>query len=513
MPLQIRDLSDADPSPTLSANGLARRYGSALALRGVDVTLLPGECVALFGPNGAGKTTLIRVLATLLRPNAGSLTVAGRDALRSPGRARRFIGAMGHQTYLYGDLTAVENLRFYGRIYGVAQLDSRIQTVLQEVDILHRANAPVRTLSRGMQQRVSLARAILHQPLVLLLDEPDTGLDDDAQRRLATLIRGWTEHGRSVLFSSHHADWAGSIADRAIVLGQGRIVSETSSPVVETTSSVSAYRAVAAEARSSGRAEAHPPSPPVAGTGNGGGPAPAIPAPAPFVVEVRKTVKSSFLRQLYAVLAKDLLVERRTKDALSAMLVFSLLVLVTFNFALDLRSEIMGAVGPGVLWTAVLLGSTLGLGRTFAVERDQGTLDGLLMAPLERSAIYLAKLLGNVALMAIVLIVSVPVFAGLFDVALNPGPLIIILILGTVGVGAVGTTFAAIAAHTRAREVMLPVLLFPMIVPVLIAVVQATGIALGNPTARDMPWLSLLLAFDAIYVSLGAVTFEHVLEE
>ncbi len=221
----------------------------------------------------------------------------------------------------------------------------------------------------------------------------------------------------------------------------------------------------------------------------------------------------TFGRQVYAVLAKDALIERRTKDAVSAMLVFSLLVLVTFNFALDLRTEIMSAVGPGVLWTAVLLGSTLGLGRTFAIEREQGTLDGLLMAPLDRSALYVAKLLGNVGLMAIVLLVSVPLFAVLFDVALNPGPLLIILALGTLGFAAVGTLFSAIASHTRAREVMLPVLLFPVIVPILIGVVQATGLALGSTTARDMPWLSLLLGFDAIYVSLGALTFGHALED
>jgi len=135
------------------------------------------------------------------------------------------------------------------------------------------------------------------------------------------------------------------------------------------------------------------------------------------------------------------------------------------------------------------------------------------MAPLDRSALYLAKLLGNVALMAVVLLVSVPAFAGLFNVSLNPGPLVIVLILGTVGLASVGTLFSAIASHTRAREVMLPVLLFPVIVPVLIGVVQATGLALGSPTARDMPWLSLLLGFDAIYVSLGAVIFEHAVEE
>ncbi|HZT06804.1 MAG TPA: heme exporter protein CcmB [Chloroflexota bacterium] len=221
----------------------------------------------------------------------------------------------------------------------------------------------------------------------------------------------------------------------------------------------------------------------------------------------------AYARQLYALMAKDVIVERRTKDAITAMLVFSLLVLVTFNFALDLRAEIMPAVGPGVLWTAVVLGSTLGLGRTFAVERDQGTLDGLLMAPVDRSALYFAKLLANMLLMAAVLLVSVPVYAALFNVAVRPLPLLAIVVLGIVGFAAVGTLFSAMAAHTRAREVMLPILLFPVTVPILIGVVQATGLALGNPAARDMPWLSLLLGFDAMYVSLGAVTFEHALEE
>jgi len=218
-------------------------------------------------------------------------------------------------------------------------------------------------------------------------------------------------------------------------------------------------------------------------------------------------------RQLYAVLAKDMLLEWRTKDALSAMLVFSLLVLVTFNFALDLRPEVMAAVGPGVLWVAIVFGSTLGLGRTFAIERDQGTLDGLLIAPVDRSVLFFAKLLGILAFMAVLELISLPAFAALFDVSIDPVPVITTLLLGAIGLAAVGTVFSAIAAHTRAREVMLPVLLFPIIVPILIGVVQETGLALGNAVARDMPWLSLLVAFDAMYVAAGAVVFDSILEE
>jgi heme exporter protein B len=213
------------------------------------------------------------------------------------------------------------------------------------------------------------------------------------------------------------------------------------------------------------------------------------------------------------VVAKDVLLEARTKDAVSAMLVFALLVLTTFNFTLDLRPEVMAAVGPGVLWVAVVFAGTLGLGRTFAAERDHGTLDGLLAAPLDRSVLFVAKFLGNLALMGVVEVVSLGVFVALFNVPLHTGAVLSALLLGTIGLAAVGTLFSAIAAHTRAREVMLPVLLFPVIVPVLIGVVQATGVALGTVGVADMPWHSLLLAFDAIYLVVGAVIFEYILEE
>jgi heme exporter protein B len=220
-----------------------------------------------------------------------------------------------------------------------------------------------------------------------------------------------------------------------------------------------------------------------------------------------------FARQVYAILAKDLLLEARTKDALAAMAVFSLLALVTFSFALDLTHELVSAVGPGVVWVTVVFASMLGLGRTFARERDQGTLDGMLIAPVEPSAVFLAKLLLNVLLMTVVLLVSVPCYAALFDVQVEVGQLVSSLALGVIGLAVVGTLFSAVASHTRAREVMLPVLMLPVIVPLLIGVVQATGPALGGSRASVQPWLALLLAFDAIYFAIGLLVFEHALED
>lgn len=217
---------DRSAAPILRATRIVRRYGSALALRGVDCTLWPGERVVLLGPNGSGKTTLIRVLATAIRPHGGSLAIHGIDALRFPARVRGTIGVLGHQTYLYDDLTLSENLRFYGRLYAVPHLEARIRTALDEVGLGARASDLVRTLSRGMQQRVALARAVLHEPSILLLDEPESGLDEQAQRGLAALVSSWAGEGRSVLFASHRLEWAQQLADRAIVLRDGTVVCE-----------------------------------------------------------------------------------------------------------------------------------------------------------------------------------------------------------------------------------------------------------------------------------------------
>lgn len=220
MPVEVRvDVA----APAIRAVGISRRYAGVLALRGIDLTLQFGERLALTGPNAAGKTTLIRVLATALRPTAGSLSIGGIDALRHPAQARRLIGVVGHQPYLYGELTARENLRFYARIYGVAAAELRISQVLDEVGLEGRADEPVRNLSRGLQQRASLARAILHEPRLLLLDEPETGLDEAAQITLGQLVADWARRGRSIVLASHRLEWAQGLTDRALVLDHGAI--------------------------------------------------------------------------------------------------------------------------------------------------------------------------------------------------------------------------------------------------------------------------------------------------
>jgi heme exporter protein B len=219
-----------------------------------------------------------------------------------------------------------------------------------------------------------------------------------------------------------------------------------------------------------------------------------------------------FLEQVIAILWKDVRSEWRSKQMWTGMGLFAILVLVIFNFAFDLRVDNKAAVAPGALWVAFVFASMLGLGRTIAVEREKGTMDRLLLCPVDRKAVYLAKLLGNMLFIGVVEIVALPIFAVLFDVPLFFGPLLPIVLLGTLGIAAVGTLFAAMAAATQARELLLPILVFPLIVPIVIAAVRATGTLLV-PAANEPPWLGLMAAFDVIFLSVSMLTFEYIVDE
>jgi heme exporter protein A len=205
------------------AEGLRRTFGGATVLAGVDLVVEGGECVALLGANGAGKTTLLRVLATLLRPSAGRLRLFGEDAaLRTPAVLRR-IGYVGHESACYGDLTAPENLAFYAELYDVADAHSRVGELIEWAGLGGAARRPVRTFSRGMMQRLALARALLHRPELLLLDEPFSGLDPQATATLEALLGDLRTAGHAIVLSTHDVPRAAALASRVVMLHRGRI--------------------------------------------------------------------------------------------------------------------------------------------------------------------------------------------------------------------------------------------------------------------------------------------------
>jgi len=210
----------------IKIKGLMKQYGLNPVLRGINVQVAAGEFVTLVGPNGAGKSTLMRIVATLLRPDAGEVEIGGWPLSSHAHKVRRHIGLVSHQSLLYQDLTAAENLTFFARLYGLDNEAERVQQALKMVGLRARQRDPVSSFSRGMTQRLTIARATLHEPEVLLLDEPYTGLDQDAVALLDRLLLAEKERGRTVLMITHDLIHSLNVSDRLLFLHNGRIVHE-----------------------------------------------------------------------------------------------------------------------------------------------------------------------------------------------------------------------------------------------------------------------------------------------
>jgi heme exporter protein A len=208
----------------IETRGLEKTYGETRALRGIDVQAGRGECLVIFGPNGAGKTTLLKILSTLLKASAGSVRINGADVRDKPARIKRDIGLVGHQTFLYDNLTVYENLKFYGKMYGVADLEPRIREVTAWAKLESRLHDRAGTLSRGLQQRASVARAVLHGPSILFLDEPEVGLDPHAGAIIKDVLTDISAGSRTVVMATHNLERGLELADRIIILDRGRVV-------------------------------------------------------------------------------------------------------------------------------------------------------------------------------------------------------------------------------------------------------------------------------------------------
>jgi heme exporter protein A len=207
----------------IRVQGLVKSFGHTYALRGVDLQVAQGQFLTILGPNGAGKTTLLRILATLLKATSGLVAMNGVELSSGDATIRRQIGFVSHQPLLYDNLTVEENLRFYGRIYDVGSLDRRVDELLDIVGLDGRRHSLARTLSRGMRQRLSVARSVIHDPAIMLMDEPYTGLDQQAARMLPDLLRSLSTHARTVVMTTHNLQQGLELCDRVVILARGRV--------------------------------------------------------------------------------------------------------------------------------------------------------------------------------------------------------------------------------------------------------------------------------------------------
>jgi len=208
----------------VEARGLTKSFGDHQALRGIDLKVNRGEHLVIFGPNGAGKTTLIKILSTLIKPSSGSVWVDGIDLYDKPEQIRGKIGLVSHNTFLYDDLTVYENLRFYGKMYDVLDLELRISEVISWVQIESRLHDRVGTLSHGLQQRVSIARAILHNPSTLFLDEPEVGLDPYTLTVMREVLGNANAENRTIVVATHNLERGLELADSVVILNSGKVV-------------------------------------------------------------------------------------------------------------------------------------------------------------------------------------------------------------------------------------------------------------------------------------------------
>ena len=223
-------IATASTPPAIESRDLTRKYGRVTAIQSLNVAIEAGEKVVLVGPNGSGKTTLIKLLATLIKPTSGTLFIHGHDSARHDATIRAAMGVVLHEPLLYNRLTAAENLRFYARMFRVPEPEARIEVLAEQLGVTELLRSRVDSLSHGQRKRVSMLRAVLHDPSILLLDEPDSGLDSGALQRLFDFCKS---HDKTIVMSTHNLDNGLQIADRALILKRGRVVSDSGVETLE----------------------------------------------------------------------------------------------------------------------------------------------------------------------------------------------------------------------------------------------------------------------------------------
>ena len=460
------------PASRLVVDGVSKDYGYRHVLRDIGFTVDEGEFVALVGANGAGKTTLLRLIAGLARPTDGSVRIADVDLRRAGPGLRRRIGYVSHESLLYTELTGLENLRFQARLLGITDADAVIDRLRDALDLGAILERPVGVLSRGNRQRLAIARALLHTPRVLLLDEPFTGLDEQTSARLLDTLQGLVASGRTVILTTH---------DRAIVdAGPRRLIRLADGVVVEDRVLEGAVIA------------------------------PSVGA----LTDPTFRTPPTLARAAMVIAGKDLRLELRSRDAIGSAGLFALCVLVTASFTSP-ANEASNGMATGVLWISLLFATLLAVGRSMSREQAERGIEAMLLSPIPRAAIYLGK-----ALASLVVVALLAAAVGILFLALMAGSAQVdwagfagTLALGSLGLVIVGSLFSGIALGSRLGESLLPMLVMPIVIPLMVGSVELTRTALGGGAGGVGEWLAILAAFDVMMLVAALATFVHVVEE
>jgi heme exporter protein A len=471
----------------LRIQGLSKRYQFRRVFADFDLELARGEWVLICGPNGAGKSTLLRLIAGLEKAQAGSIT---STAVR--------VGYLSHASGLYEDLSPRENLEFFAKVFRLENGPQRAAQLLEQFGLTERSDDPVRSLSRGMIRRLSIALAVLQQPELLLLDEPFAGLDYDAQLALLRSLKEIQKQGCTIVLTTHEFSLEEALDFRLLYLHKGKLIHD------RRCHALAEARDIYQNTIRAGQKLPEKTTPLVGRTPQA---QPNIP-PARPAYHLR-----DYLAQVWAVAQKDLLTEMRTRELLNFMLLFGLSAILVFSFAFNLMSNAVRDFIPGMLWTALAFTGFLGLSK--AVNRDfaNQSMDILRIAPIEPSAIYLGKLLGIFIVQVLVAFVLLLAALVLFNTALLQPTMAIALSSGILGLAASGTLLATLVERTRSREMLLPVLLMLVLIPLLIACVQVTqDAAAGLALVESLAWYRLIFIYNIIMLSVGMLTYGFAIE-
>ena len=493
---------------------VSKTYGHHKVLRHVELTIPAGSFVALMGANGAGKTTLLRMASGLTAPSSGSVSLAGVDLRRAGPGLRRMLGFVSHDGLLYGDLTGRQNLLFHGRMFGVADPEARIEELADALDLRKVLDRPAAVLSRGNRQRLTLARALMHGPEVLLLDEPFTGLDEASSTRLVAMLRGLNAAGTTVVMTVHEAARATDGPRRLVVIGEGGVLVDE--PIHSTETAFETVEAVELALVGAGASSTPIVSTPVRINHlMDDGPAAHVtidPHPARVNPPAR-------MRAAWLIALKDIRVEMRSRDALGSAALFAITVLITASFTSAPGGGSQG-LSTGILWISLLFAVLLGVGRSMTRESQDRAMEGLLLSPAPRESVFVGKLISGLAMMAVIEAFVVPMFlvlatgesAGSIDVPALLG----VVVLATLGLVVIATLFSGIAVGSRMGESLLPLIVMPVAVPLMIAAVETTRRALGGDAGGSVDmfqWFALLAGFDAVVGLAAIATFSFVVED
>ena len=481
----------------ITIDNLSHRYGRNWALSGLTLQIPAGQRLSIFGPNGAGKTTLLHILATLITPSSGDVIISGLSLHDNPIAIRRQVGLIAHNPLLYPQLNALENLNFFGLLHGIADCNQKAEHLLERVGMWEQRHERIHRLSQGQAQRVAIARSLIHDPTLLLMDEPYSGLDLHAAIRLDTLLIELAEAGHTIVMTTHNIDRGIEISDRFAILVAGRFLYHAESRSMTHQSVQEVYSQVI---------EQHAPL----------APTPPIPSPDTTTApppQHQPTTLKHYLQVVAAIAIKDLRSEIRRRTILTSWITFGMLVMVVFSVAtVNVSTDTILNIGSSFLWTTFALIGTIGLNQSFRKERLGGW-DAMLMMPVDHSAIYLGKLLGNLLFSLVAELAVLATFITIYNPPANLPIVLFVLLLGTIGLTGMGNLLATFVMQSGTRELLLPVMLLPVVIPV---IVLASSIMAGALSGQlSSAWIFsavFLIGYDAIVILGGTAASSFITE-